>query len=147
MAENLRRSFLMADLRQGNTCYTKRADLAHHGRLNEDAQGYIDGKVSQALVRTLASKTQAVRPEQTHKLVNNAAGRRPYAAVGLASLPSILRRSSKRAALRSLAALFLIRRASNCSSRDLVRAFSALALWMLSMRTRRFLKTLPLQRR
>jgi hypothetical protein len=58
-----------------------------------------------------------------------------------------LRRSSRRAAFLSRTILFLLRRASNCSSRALVRLFSALALWMLSMRTRLFLKTLPLQRR
>lgn len=40
--------------------------------------------------------------------------------------------------------LFLIRRASIWSERTLVRFFSALALWMYSMRTRLFLKTLPL---
>ena len=40
--------------------------------------------------------------------------------------------------------LFLVRRASIWSVRTLVRVFSALALWMYSMRTRLFLKTLPL---
>ena len=40
--------------------------------------------------------------------------------------------------------LFLTRRASIWSVRTLVRVFSALALWMYSMRTRLFLKTLPL---
>ena len=39
--------------------------------------------------------------------------------------------------------LFLTRRASIWSVRTLVRVFSALALWMYSMRTRLFLKTLP----
>lgn len=40
--------------------------------------------------------------------------------------------------------MFLIRRASIWSDRTLVRFFSALALWMYSIRTRLFLKTLPL---
>ena len=40
--------------------------------------------------------------------------------------------------------LFLTRRASIWSERILVRVFSALALWMYSIRTRLFLKTLPL---
>ena len=39
--------------------------------------------------------------------------------------------------------LFLTRRASIWSERILVRFFSALALWMYSIRTRLFLKTLP----
>ena len=39
--------------------------------------------------------------------------------------------------------LFLTRLASIWSVRTLVRVFSALALWMYSMRTRLFLKTLP----
>ena len=40
--------------------------------------------------------------------------------------------------------LFLTRRASIWSVRTFVRVFSALALWMYSMSTRLFLKTLPL---
>ena len=39
--------------------------------------------------------------------------------------------------------LFLTRRASIWSLRTFVRVFSALALWMYSMSTRLFLKTLP----
>ena len=39
--------------------------------------------------------------------------------------------------------LFLTRRASIWSESTLVRVFSALALWMYSIRTRLFLKTLP----
>ena len=39
--------------------------------------------------------------------------------------------------------LFLTRRASIWSVRTFVRDFSALALWMYSISTRLFLKTLP----
>ena len=67
----------------------------------------------------------------------------------LATLPSSLegkkytfrkRGQGQRSATRTL---FLTRRASIWSLRTLVRVFSAFALWMYSIKTRLFLKTLP----
>jgi hypothetical protein len=58
------------------------------------------------------------------------------------SLRSELRlESTKKSTL--IHTLFLTRRASIWSERILVRFFSAFALWIYSMRTRLFLKTLP----
>mmetsp|Transcript_11941 Transcript_11941/g.16184 ORF Transcript_11941/g.16184 Transcript_11941/m.16184 type:complete len:221 (-) Transcript_11941:60-722(-) len=54
------------------------------------------------------------------------------------------KRSSLRPNLRSRAALALVRRASNWSMRVFSRVLSALVLWIASIRTRLFLKTLPL---
>jgi len=53
-------------------------------------------------------------------------------------------RSSLRAIFLSLLALFLARLASNWSDKVFSLAFSALDLWMLSIKTLLFLKTLPL---
>lgn len=54
------------------------------------------------------------------------------------------RRSSRRASFLSLLALFFARLASNWSDRVFSLAFSAFDLWILSISTRLFLKTLPL---
>ena len=52
--------------------------------------------------------------------------------------------SSRLSFLRSLACLFLERRASNWSAMAFSRCFSAFCLWMASINTRLFLNTLPL---
>jgi len=52
--------------------------------------------------------------------------------------------SSRLEILRVLVLLFFARRASNWSASDFSLAFSALALWIASIRTLLFLKTLPL---